>query len=77
MEDPMKLSFPSIQFSMEIWGWFWDASVYTGLWQFHKAKGFDPDTQAIARHLGESLYQLSSERDIPFAHSEPTVNEIL
>ncbi|KAJ7038862.1 hypothetical protein C8F04DRAFT_1087784 [Mycena alexandri] len=68
VEDPTKLSFPSIQFSMEIWGWFWDASVYTGLWQFHKAKGFDPDTQAIAQHLEESLYQLSSERDIPFAH---------
>jgi hypothetical protein len=55
---------------MEVWGKSWDASVYTGLRQFHQAKGFDPDSQDVARHLGQPLYQLLSETDGSFAHSK-------
>ncbi|KAJ7755486.1 hypothetical protein B0H16DRAFT_715739 [Mycena metata] len=39
----------------------WDASVYAGLRKFHRAKGFDPDSQDVARHLGYPLYQVSPQ----------------
>ncbi|KAF7337102.1 hypothetical protein MVEN_02147800 [Mycena venus] len=59
-EDALELGFPSIQFSTEISGLFWDNSVYDGLYQFHQGKGFDPNSRDIARHLGNPLYQLSN-----------------
>jgi len=68
MEDAVNLGFPPIHLTTEIWGYFWDHSVYTGLRQFHQAKGFDTDSQDVAQHLGELLYQLSKEMDVPFAH---------
>ncbi|KAF8214496.1 hypothetical protein K438DRAFT_1749605 [Mycena galopus ATCC 62051] len=54
----------------EVRGYSWDKTVYAGLRQFHQAKGFrvDPDSQEVARYLGESLYQLSPGTDIPFAY---------
>ncbi|KAJ6602944.1 hypothetical protein B0H10DRAFT_1887139, partial [Mycena sp. CBHHK59/15] len=55
---------------MEIHGYSWDGSVYTGLRQFHQGKGFDPDSQEISRHLEYPLYQVSCELDVPFAHVE-------
>ncbi|KAJ6555862.1 hypothetical protein B0H19DRAFT_137156 [Mycena capillaripes] len=67
-EEATELGFPSFQLSREIRTNSWDASVYAGLRQFHKAKGFDPDSQDVARYLGEPLYQLSNEIDVPFAH---------
>jgi hypothetical protein len=73
MEDATALGFPFISLSMKIWGSAWDASVYAGLRQFHQAKGFDPDSQDVGRHLGHALYQLSRETDAPFAHGESTI----
>ncbi|KAF7374210.1 hypothetical protein MSAN_00303100 [Mycena sanguinolenta] len=63
-EDAKILGFPSLRLSTKVSGRSWDASVYAGLRQFHKAKGFNPDSQDIAQHLGHKLYQLSG----PFAH---------
>ncbi|KAJ7874279.1 hypothetical protein B0H13DRAFT_1633173, partial [Mycena leptocephala] len=71
-EDAIELGFPSILLSTKIWGFSWDASVYAGLRHFHQAKGFVRDSQDVARHLGERLYQLSNEMDAPFAHGEFT-----
>ncbi|KAJ6556265.1 hypothetical protein B0H19DRAFT_947689, partial [Mycena capillaripes] len=59
-----RLGFPSIEFKVGACRRSWDASVYDGLRQFHRAKGFDPDSQDVARHLGYPLYQISS-------HGEP------
>jgi hypothetical protein len=73
MEDASALGFPSISLSIGVIGDSWDASVYTGLRQFHQAKGFDPDSQDVARHLGERLYQLAGEIDPLFAHGESTI----
>jgi hypothetical protein len=70
MEDATTLGFPSISLCTAISGRFWDAGVYAGLRQFHQAKGFDPDRQDVARHLGDQIYQLSSEMDVPFAHGK-------
>jgi hypothetical protein len=72
-EDATALGFPTISLSTEIWGRSWDTSVYAGLRQFHQAKGFDPDTQDVARHLGELLYHLAAETDVPFAHGKSTM----
>jgi hypothetical protein len=68
MEDATRLGFPSISLSMNVLGKSWDVSVYAGLRQFHQAKGFDPDSQDVARHLGKPLCQLAGGMDIPFAH---------
>ncbi|KAJ7230805.1 hypothetical protein C8J57DRAFT_1386955 [Mycena rebaudengoi] len=46
----------------------WDASVYTGLHQFHRGKGFDPDSLDVARHLGYPLLELFHETDVSSAH---------
>ncbi|KAJ7017089.1 hypothetical protein C8F04DRAFT_1157758 [Mycena alexandri] len=68
VEDAASLGFPPLQLSTMVEGQSWDDSVYTGLNQFHRAKGFDPESQDVARHLGEPLYQVSSERDPLFAY---------
>ncbi|KAJ7706580.1 hypothetical protein B0H16DRAFT_1901600 [Mycena metata] len=69
-EEATQLGFPSFQLTTRVHGDSWDAGVYTGLRQFHRAKGFDPDSQDVARHLGYPLYELSREVDSPFAHVE-------
>ncbi|KAJ6512507.1 hypothetical protein C8R45DRAFT_960601 [Mycena sanguinolenta] len=62
-EDATGLGFPSIRLSTETQAKSWDATVYGGLHRFHQIKGFSPDTQDLARHLGQKLYKLSR----PFA----------
>jgi hypothetical protein len=69
-EDATYLGFPSISLSTEIGGRSWDGSVYAGLCQFHQATGFDPDSQDVAWDLGQPIYQLSNEMDVPFAHGK-------
>ncbi|KAJ6555886.1 hypothetical protein B0H19DRAFT_137412 [Mycena capillaripes] len=66
-KEVTELGFPSLQLYTTIFARSWDATVYAGLRQFYKAKGFDPDSQDVARYLGEPLYQLSNEIDVPFA----------
>ncbi|KAJ7301183.1 hypothetical protein DFH08DRAFT_119453 [Mycena albidolilacea] len=68
LEDAANLAFPSLRLFTEIRGRSWDTNFYTGLRQFHQAKGFDPDSQDLALHLGQPLYGLSSETHISFAH---------
>ncbi|KAJ7704418.1 hypothetical protein B0H17DRAFT_10794 [Mycena rosella] len=70
MEEATELGFPSFQWTTEIWGRCWDASVYAGLRQFHHAKGFDPESQDVARHLRHPLYQLSPIMDVSFVHGK-------
>ncbi|KAJ6552857.1 hypothetical protein B0H19DRAFT_1263297 [Mycena capillaripes] len=62
-EEAAELGFPPIQLTAEIYMYCWDESVYTGVRQFHRAKGFNPDSQDVAQHLGHKLFQLSSEVD--------------
>ncbi|KAK7027662.1 hypothetical protein R3P38DRAFT_3354663 [Favolaschia claudopus] len=58
-----ELGFPAIYVSMRSWGQGWSDTIYTGLRQFHQGKGFDPDSQDLARHLGYPLYQLYSDHE--------------
>ncbi|KAJ7124365.1 hypothetical protein C8R44DRAFT_734862 [Mycena epipterygia] len=60
MAEATQLGFPCIQLTTEIHGASWDASVYAGMRQFHQAKGFDPESQDVARHLKCRLFQLSN-----------------
>ncbi|KAJ7768282.1 hypothetical protein B0H16DRAFT_1882189 [Mycena metata] len=55
------IGLPSLGWEREILCRSWDTHVYSGLSQFHAAKGFDPNTQDVARHLGEALYELSCD----------------
>jgi hypothetical protein len=74
-EDATRVGFPALQLITEVWAWSWDASVYTGLHQFHKAKGFDPDSQDVGRHLEQPLYRISPETEttspLIHMHGEP------
>ncbi|KAJ7038413.1 hypothetical protein C8F04DRAFT_1089064 [Mycena alexandri] len=74
-EEAKHVGFPSMHLTAVVWGRWWDASVYTGLRQFHAAKGFDPDGQDVARHLGYPLYELSGEMAVSFARVEDQYSE--
>ncbi|KAJ7147411.1 hypothetical protein C8R43DRAFT_530105 [Mycena crocata] len=69
-QEAEVLGFPHVEPLITLKGSFWDASVYAGLRKFHEAKGFDPDSQDVARHLGYPLYELPDNIyvDVPFAH---------
>ncbi|KAJ6576966.1 hypothetical protein DFH09DRAFT_1148914 [Mycena vulgaris] len=67
--DGMVLDEAKMSFKTEIWGWSWDDAVYAGLRAFHRGKGFDPDNQDVAFHLGLPLYQLSYAGDTASAHA--------
>ncbi|KAJ7189985.1 hypothetical protein GGX14DRAFT_55672 [Mycena pura] len=53
----IMLGFPALSFKMKLWGRSWNGSVYSGLRQFHSGKGFDADSQDVARHIGVPLYE--------------------
>ncbi|KAJ7775511.1 hypothetical protein B0H16DRAFT_46771 [Mycena metata] len=73
--EAARLGFPPFQLTTIVVGKFWDASVYAGLRQFHQAKGFDPDSQEIAIHLGQPLFRLSKDVNPPFAHVDDRFEE--
>ncbi|KAF7374271.1 hypothetical protein MSAN_00310100 [Mycena sanguinolenta] len=58
-KDAARLGFPCIRLAAEVSTNSWDAMIYAGLRQFHRGKGFDPDSQDVARHLGHPFYRLS------------------
>jgi hypothetical protein len=39
----------------------------------YQAKGFDPEGLELARYFDHSVYQLSSEANVPFAHGISTI----
>ncbi|KAJ6532617.1 hypothetical protein B0H19DRAFT_1039732 [Mycena capillaripes] len=67
-EEARNEGFPDIEFCMWGWGRTWDDGVYTGVRQFHQARGFDPYSQEVAIELGYPLYQVSCEQEDLFAH---------
>jgi hypothetical protein len=73
-EDAASLGFPHIGILEYAEEQSWDARMYEGLRQFHQAKGFNPDSQELALHLGEPLYELSSQTSTSFAHCELAVS---
>lgn len=69
-EEATARGFLPVQLTIKVAGLSWDAAVYTGLRQFHQAKGFDPDSQDLARHLGHRLLQLTTAPNCPSAHGK-------
>ncbi|KAJ7812013.1 hypothetical protein B0H14DRAFT_2858357 [Mycena olivaceomarginata] len=57
--------FPIIELRTWVTTRSWNANVYQGIRQFYEAKGFNPDTQDVARHLKHPLWELSVEVDVP------------
>ncbi|KAJ7792984.1 hypothetical protein B0H14DRAFT_2242745, partial [Mycena olivaceomarginata] len=58
LKEATQLGFPAFRCVTQLWGKYWEASVYEGIRKFHQAKGFDPYTQDLVRHLGYSFYRL-------------------
>jgi len=65
-EEAAQLGFPPIQLTSSIRGYYWDTSVYAGLRQFYRAKGFDPDGRDVARYLGHPIFRFSRGMDAAF-----------
>ncbi|KAJ7095594.1 hypothetical protein C8R44DRAFT_380689 [Mycena epipterygia] len=59
-EEASSLGFPSLEFKRTIVMISWNEDVYAALSRFHAGKGFDPNSQDLALHLEQPLYQLSS-----------------
>ncbi|KAF8130029.1 hypothetical protein K438DRAFT_863585 [Mycena galopus ATCC 62051] len=69
--DAGELGFPPITLTMQVQRWSWNESVYAGIRRLHEGKGFDPDSQDVARTLGYRLLQVTAELDTPFSLREP------
>lgn len=72
-EEATRIGLPRIQFDMRVHGRFWDASVYDGLRQFHRAKGFNPNSEEVALQLGYPIYRVSGDLCGPFACGEKNI----
>jgi hypothetical protein len=73
VEEATWAGFPTFRLTTTLFGRSWDTNVYEGLRNFHRGKGFDPDTQDLARYLQYPLYELSSKDNSPFAHGKPAL----
>ncbi|KAJ7439636.1 hypothetical protein B0H11DRAFT_2102129 [Mycena galericulata] len=69
-EAASSLGFPFFKWQRRIWAKSWEERVYIGISQFHAAKGFDPNSQDVARHLGFPLYELYRDPSPDGAHIE-------
>lgn len=69
-EEASSLGFPSLDIEMEVRMRAWNDSVYAALSRFQAGKGFDPNSQDVARHRGHPLFELSSNPYVDHAHSE-------
>jgi hypothetical protein len=68
VDEAARLGFPAIQLHTEIHTSWWNGSVYAGLQKFHEEKGFDPNSQDVARHLEYPLLEVYNPL-APFAFS--------
>ncbi|KAF7330733.1 hypothetical protein MSAN_02445900 [Mycena sanguinolenta] len=60
-EDARILGFPAIHIETVMDGYSWDRSVYEGLHRFHEGKGFNPESQEVARQLGYPLFEVLND----------------
>lgn len=65
---PSFNGFPNLNLSIRVKGKRWNDFVYYGIRQFHRAKGFDPESQDVAQPLGCPSVQLSSASKAIIAH---------
>ncbi|KAK6966768.1 hypothetical protein R3P38DRAFT_3152229 [Favolaschia claudopus] len=60
-----RLGLPVIELSIDFESVYLDKSTLELIRAFHQGKGFDPDSQNIAKHLGHPLYYFGNEGDPP------------
>jgi hypothetical protein len=71
-EEAAALGFPELILCADVWQEAWDETTYAGLRKFHAGKGFDSDSQDVARDQGFPLYQLTADPQTLFAYGENT-----
>ncbi|KAJ7624477.1 hypothetical protein FB45DRAFT_713744, partial [Roridomyces roridus] len=57
-ETAQSLGFPVVEQESHAEGRRWNRGVYDGLRQFHAAKGFDPGSQDLAKHIACPLMEV-------------------
>ncbi|KAJ6566398.1 hypothetical protein B0H19DRAFT_1066706 [Mycena capillaripes] len=67
-EEATDFGFPFLELTARIGGRSYNKSVYAGVREFQRAKGFDPESQDVARDLGYSLFYPCNEMDALFDH---------
>ncbi|KAJ6566357.1 hypothetical protein B0H19DRAFT_1351802 [Mycena capillaripes] len=67
-EEATDFGLPSLELTTRVGGYSWDNIVYAEIRKFQRVKGFDPESQDIARHVRFPLYYPFNELDAPFAH---------
>ncbi|KAJ7809793.1 hypothetical protein B0H14DRAFT_2607840 [Mycena olivaceomarginata] len=70
VEDAKNLGFDTIHIETFVDGISWDDTVYHGLRRFYAGKGFDPDSQDLARLLGYPLFEPASGPIVRFPYGE-------
>ncbi|KAF7374297.1 hypothetical protein MSAN_00312900 [Mycena sanguinolenta] len=58
-ENASSLGFPPITLNTFVGASYWDETVYAGLRKFDECKGFNPESQDVAKKLGYPLYEVS------------------
>ncbi|KAJ7104842.1 hypothetical protein C8R44DRAFT_886878 [Mycena epipterygia] len=76
-EDATRLGFPSFALTSEARVSSWDEDAYVALSRFHSGKGFDPNSQDIARHLGYPIFELSCSPNVGSVHIEEVSSDSL
>ncbi|KAJ6613602.1 hypothetical protein B0H10DRAFT_218133 [Mycena sp. CBHHK59/15] len=57
--DADAMGLPTLEFYAKVMGVGWQAYHYDGLLNFHRSKGFDPQSQDVARHMDYPLLEVS------------------
>ncbi|KAK6977391.1 hypothetical protein R3P38DRAFT_3377583 [Favolaschia claudopus] len=68
-EKATELGFPKIESDTEIWLESYNEFAYAGVREFHRGKGFDPESQDVAVELKEPLFELFSGESLNAGHS--------
>ncbi|KAJ7612669.1 hypothetical protein FB45DRAFT_302409 [Roridomyces roridus] len=74
-EAAQTLGFSEVKQTIQVRGRRWDANIYEGLRKFHAAKGFDPYSQDLAKHLGVPLMEVAGDRETLYAHVDDLPEE--
>ncbi|KAJ7624624.1 hypothetical protein FB45DRAFT_751106, partial [Roridomyces roridus] len=69
-EEARELGFPELCLALNMGGTRWSDKDYTGIQQFHAAKGYDPDGLDVARELGYPIFELACTKEELHAHCE-------
>ncbi|KAJ7095581.1 hypothetical protein C8R44DRAFT_860239 [Mycena epipterygia] len=75
-EEASSLGFPPLNLETYVYSRSWTENFYTALSRFHAGKGFDANSQDLARHLGYALYELSCSPGADSAHIEEVTSEV-